>query len=593
MKKEIQERILSEETRIRNELKRGFIYGVLVGLLMGFIDTYGYATTGYTTAEISLVITPILVRIILGRRSSLRSIVAGSVAAYGISFSTIITSGMLITNAYTKYVYERFFYGTDFPTWLYSREGCFYGILCSYMPTYVFIGLLSLSGVLLAYLYRHVFIDKMNLPYPIAVTSFIISGFLNNIRNFRGIYRAILIGFILQLLVFIFNEPSIDLSSDLNTIIKGSVMALSLNFIILFISMIIPPRTSASIGLSSILAALLILPLGYSLRLFELGGGEVGIDNIMYHASWYEASVIFGSVMTIAFLYVYKLRDAITSISRISLKGRDAILFVLMILGFISLFLATYLYARQPITYEYIIFSLVWVLILLPILIMVTTIAVGEAGIAAQSLYPFNTVYLYVTGFRGFTPYVFMDHYLGIPMPGSLSGATGNIIKLSRMLRVSVVKLLSIFVISFLIGLQTTLFYGVILLDYIFRPETNPTSLIRWLPYVNWSILVYKGQLDLSVLGGGILVGFLYMLSILLVGLVTPLRVSPIPFIIGFSLTPDYGILFLLGSFIRLFVSRFGIEAQERISIYATALLVGSGLSIPVYTLISAFTGSG
>ncbi|MEZ0289948.1 MAG: hypothetical protein ABWJ42_02515 [Sulfolobales archaeon] len=568
---------------------RSVVVGLIVGLLMGFVDTYGYVTTGYTTAELSIVITPILIKILLGNKSSLRSIVRGAIIAYGMSFATIIASGMLVTNAYTRYVYEKFFYGSDFPRWLYDPQ-CSYYVACSYAFVYIFTGLLSLPGIILAYLYRHLFLDKLQLPYPIAITSFIISGFIDRIRKFRSVYQAILIGLILQLTIFILNEPSIDLSPSTNTVIKGSIMSLSIDFIIIFLSLILPPRISMSIGLSSVLTALLILPLGYHLSLFSIGGVNT-IDNILYNASWYEASVIFGSVLAIGLVYSYKMREALVTISKISLRGRDLILLIIMLFGFLSLFIASTIYTEHSVSLWYIVFSLIWVLILLPLLVILTTITVGEAGIASQSLYPFNTVYLYVTGFRGFSPYVFMDHYLGIPMPGSLSSATANIIKLSRMSGNPIVRSILLFVFSFSIGLFITLIYGILLLDTFFNPATSSERLIRWLPYVNWSILVYKGQLDLSVLGGGIIIGAIYMTLLLLVGLYTPLKISPLPYVIGLSLSPDYGLLFLVGAFVRLFISRFGIEAQERLILYSTALLVGSGLSIPLYVVLSSVLG--
>ena len=572
----------------KDPFRRGMIAGILTGLLMGLADTYGYATTGYTTAELSILVSPVIVRLILGKEASLTELVVGSVAAYGMSFATIITSGMLITNAYTWFVYTYIFHGTDFPKWLYNPESCFLKIFCPYTTTYVYGGLLSLSGVVLAYIYRHVFVDKMNLPYPLSITSFMTSGFLSRIKTFREVFIIMMIGLVSQYLIFYTGTPSIDLSPSLNIFIKGSVFNISISFIMLSLAIILPVRASISISLSSILTSLLILPLGAYLSFYSIGR-DTSIDNIIFRSSWYLASVIFGSVMILGITYLYKMKDIIIILFKILRQSEERLLTIIMYIGFLSLFLATIPYV-ESIDIRYIIFSIIWVLILLPMLIILTTIAIGEAGIAAQSLYPFNTVYLYLTGFRGFAPYVFMDHYLGIPMPGSLSGASTNVIKLSRMSGINVVRLLMIFTTSFILGLLITMFYGISLIK-IFGFESSSFSLLRWLPYVNWSIMIYKGQLDLSTIGGGVVIGALYMIFILALGALTPIKISPIPFIIGISLTPDYGILFAIGSFIRWYISNFGVEAQERLVIYSIAFLVGCGLSIPTYILTSILSG--
>ncbi|MFN3268146.1 MAG: hypothetical protein ACK416_02685, partial [Zestosphaera sp.] len=82
-------------------LARALILGLVVGLLQGFIDTYGYAVTGYTTAEIagivSAVIFLVLYRAIFRRTPSVFEHFLGIAVASGISISTTITAGMYIT----------------------------------------------------------------------------------------------------------------------------------------------------------------------------------------------------------------------------------------------------------------------------------------------------------------------------------------------------------------------------------------------------------------------------------------------------------------------------------------------------------------
>ncbi|MEM4518690.1 MAG: hypothetical protein QXH46_05040, partial [Sulfolobales archaeon] len=80
---------------------RSLILGLLVGFLMGFIDTYGYAVTGYTTAELSPITSAILIYtlylVIFKEKISLLEHFLATVVATGFSLTTTITSGMYIT----------------------------------------------------------------------------------------------------------------------------------------------------------------------------------------------------------------------------------------------------------------------------------------------------------------------------------------------------------------------------------------------------------------------------------------------------------------------------------------------------------------
>ncbi|MEM4966850.1 MAG: hypothetical protein QXG13_01285, partial [Zestosphaera sp.] len=82
-------------------LARAIILGLVVGLLQGFVDTYGYAVTGYTTAEIAGIVSAIIFlvayRMIFRETPSVFEHFLGVIIASGISISTTITAGMYIT----------------------------------------------------------------------------------------------------------------------------------------------------------------------------------------------------------------------------------------------------------------------------------------------------------------------------------------------------------------------------------------------------------------------------------------------------------------------------------------------------------------
>lgn len=557
---------------------RAFAAGLLAGLVLGLVDTYGYATTGYTTAEVSVLVAPVLVRLLMGRRPALIEVVVGTVVAYGVSFSTLISSGMLITFAFTRRVYDRLFGGNDFPPWLFGPNPP------DFVPTYLLCGALSVSGAVLAYTYRHLLLDKLRLPYPMAIASYIVAGLVSKVSRHKHVVALVALGLALQLPALILGGPRVDLTPTLSQLLRGSVMALSLDFTLLFLSIVLPPRASLSVAIGSLLNSLLLLPLGVSLRFFE-PALEPTIEGVLEQGSWYIACVIFGAVAAVAVGYSLKMRHALKVIVQAAVRESRSGLPLLMLLGFASLYVAASLRMGAQPPWQ-MAAALLWVLAFLPLLAILTTLAVGETGIAAQALYPFNTVYLYLLGFRGFAPYIFMDHYLGIPMPASMAYASANVLKLARAAAVAADTLLLTFVTSFLIGLGVTMLYGLAMIHLV--GLGTRVELLRWLPYALWSIRVFRGELDLSVVLPGSAVGLAFAAAVMVVSWATPWGVSLLPLVIGLSLPPDYGLLFLAGAFIRWFVSQYGLVAEEKLLIYATALLVGSGLAIPLYVALSA-----
>jgi OPT oligopeptide transporter protein. len=172
-------------------------------------------------------------------------------------------------------------------------------------------------------------------------------------------------------------------------------------------------------------------------------------------------------------------------------------------------------------------------------------------------------------------------------MPSSLSASSLHILRASRILGISPNFILSLFSLSFLIGSLITIYYGYLLINiYGDNPERMPLD--RWIPYTLWSLSVYRGELDSKSILPGTVIGVLVMVLLAIVDRLTGKSFSPIPFIIGLTLTTDFGILFILGSFLRWFVSKFGGGAEKQLMIVASSLLAGAGIAITIYTVFNA-----
>ncbi|MEM4970965.1 MAG: hypothetical protein QXE01_06900 [Sulfolobales archaeon] len=576
------------ETRAVRGILRPIVVGVLIGLFMGFVDSYGYAVSGYTVAEIDLVVVPVIARLLLGRTVDPREIFIATVTAFGISFSTVITSGMLITYYLTSKIYWLFYRESNFPSWLYSEtQMCFPNIFsCEWPYTYLALAALSLVGVGFAYILRHVFLDKLNLPYPLGIASAMITQIVSLLRTKRTIAIAIISGIVIQMILIVSPPSPLDLTPVFTGSGYGILLSLSFDLPIFLIALLLPPRVSISIGGGSIVTGLALLPIGASLYLYRVSPGASS-DSLVTSASWYLASIVFGTVFPLMLLVVRSIRAPLSHTARAIIESQRArLLLAMLLLGLILILILAYLRSGAPGS-SFILFGLILMLIIVPLLIIITSWGAGEAGTVSQAFYPTSTVYMYLTGYRGFAPYVYMDHYLGIPMPSSLSASSLNILRASRILGISPAFILSIFSLSFLIGSLITIYYGYLLINiYGNNPERMPLD--RWIPYTLWSLSVYRGELDPKSILPGAVIGVLVMMLLVIIDRLTGRSFSPIPFIIGLTLTTDLGILFILGSFLRWFVSRFGGGVEKQLMIIASSLLAGAGIAIAIYTVFNA-----
>ncbi|MEM2202991.1 MAG: hypothetical protein QXI22_01375 [Sulfolobales archaeon] len=586
---------LADETSIALGVKtqetvvRSLAVGVLIGALMGFVNSYGYAVTGYIVAEISLVVVPIIARLLLGGRAEPQEIFLASVAAFGVSFSTVITSGMVITFFLTSNIYQIFYRANDFPQWLYSDVAtCLPNIFaCQWPYTYIALAALSLTGVGFAYMFRHIFLDKLNLPYPIGIASALMSQIVTTVRTSRIILLSILAGILLQLGFLILPTGSVDLTPLFAEKGLGVLVKLSLDVTMLLIALIIPPRISGSIGSGSIITSLFLLPLGASLALYPVRPGASS-DELLNASSWYLASLVFGSVIPLLLAILKSIRTPLVYLLRtINESARSLSLMLLLFVGLLGLLVLAYLRSDSPGPW-FIFFGLILVMIIIPLLIIITSWGAGEAGTVSQAFYPSSTVYMYVTGFRGFAPYVYLDHYLGVPMPSALSAASLQILRGSRILGVSPLTALTVFSLSYLLGSLVTIYYGALLIS-IYGNDPSKMPLDRWIPYTIWSLTIYRGELDPWQTLPGATVGAVTATMLLLANRFLGQALSPIPFIIGLTLPSDLGVLFILGSFIRWLVSRFGAVAEKQFVMLVSSALAGAGIAIVIYTFGSMF----
>lgn len=563
---------------------RPLALGIAVGALMGFVDSYGYAVTGYTVAEIDLVVIPVIARLLLGGRAEPQEIFLTSVAAFGVSLSTMITSGMVITFFLTSKIYWIFYRADDFPQWLYSDAAkCLPNIFaCEWPYTYIALAALSLTGVGFAYVLRHIFLDKLNLPYPIGIASAIMSQIVSTLRASWVIPASILAGLLLQLCFLILPTASLDLTPVFTGQGLGVLFTLSISITILLIALIIPPRVSGSIGSGSMITSLLLLPLGASLGLYPVRPGASS-DALLNASSWYLASLVFGSVFPL-FIFISKsIKSPLLHLARtVSESARSALLVTLIFSGLFGILILAYLRAGSPGSW-FLIFGTVMVLVIIPLLIIITSWGAGEAGTVSQAFYPSSTVYMYITGYRGFAPYIYLDHYLGIPMPSSLSASSLQILRGSRILGVPPIMALSIFSLAYLIGSLITVYYGALLIS-IYGNDPSKLPLDRWIPYTIWSLAVYRGELDPFQVLPGAVIGAITVTALLAINRLIGQTLSPIPLIIGLTLPSDLGVLFILGSFTRWFVSRFGVVAEKQLIVLVSSALAGAGIAIVLYT---------
>ncbi len=561
-------------------LIRAVFLGLLVGLLQGFVDTYGYAVTGYTTAEIAGVVSAIiflvLYRATFRKTPTVFEHFIGVAVAAGISISTTLTAGMYIT--YTMLHAYGDAEVLDLPSWTYYT-----GFLSlDTLLFYSYATAVSVSGSLIAYVFYKHYIEKEKLPYPIGSS---IARVIQIGKVLKKGYLALSIslGFLTQLLIMYSGGLTLDVTPVMQKIMPGTALALTLDVFVLMLALLIPLNTSLGIGIGNILTYLLVTPLLASLGLLI---SLPSLDNhaLATAAAPYIASLISGFLLIASSYYVVVSRSYFKTSLRYVYSSKYLTRYLLLsILLIISLAIPLILLRKAPITT----LSAVPILVVLHLFLTIFTLRVaGEAGTVSQATLPVVTLTLFSFGARGATPYVFLDPYTGVPMPQFVAANTLNYIKAGKTLEIRAEVSTFLPALLMLLGAPITLLYGHVLLN-TFGLTSPKLNLLRWIPLVMWMNNLYSGNLS-SFNVYSILIGLL--MASLLIAMFKFLGLSGISLfgiLIGVTLTPDLGMLFLIASLIKYVAFRIGVDVYESLITYSSLVLAGAGLGVATSVLMS------
>ncbi len=555
------------------------LVGLVVGFLLGFIDTYGYAVTGYTTAELSPIVSVILtyplLSKILRRKPFIVEHLISVIIASGISLTTTITSGMYITYTMLSRIADPKLIGL--PEWLYmsSLDVNVYALIF-----YMYAVLVSAVGVVIAYIFHRHFIEKERLAYPIGLAY---SMLIQVSRAFRklNIILPIVVGITLHLIAFTYGTSIFDLTPILQKILPGSSLALTLDIFIFFLALLIPLNTSLGIGLGNLIMYLIITPTLVSLGLMSILPFMKSSD-IALEASPYTASIMVGFI-TIAIIYYFLTsRSAFILTFKLLIRNTHLLKRLILALALItSSFILIFTLIEPPLTFMLI---MPFYLSIHLLLILLTLRVVGETGTASQATLPLATFTLFMSGARGALTYALLDPYTGVPMPQFMAGSSMNIIKGAKRLGLEPNVTVNLLILSLLIGAPITFIYGhYLLLAYgLNSPKLN---LLRWIPIVMWMKSIYLRDIT-SFNTTSIIIGALMTLSLIaILTYVVLVGISIYSFLLGITLTPDVGIVFLIASLIKYLFYRLGVDAYEALLMYSSLMLAGSGIGVGITTI--------
>jgi hypothetical protein len=563
---------------------KALFLGLLVGLLMGFVDTYGYAVTGYTTAELSPITSAILIYtlylLLFKEKLSPIEHFLATVLATGFSLTTTITSGMYVTYTILSKVSEPGL--IKLPEWTYYKGS----LDISTVAFFLFATSITISGVLIAYVFHRHFIERERLPFPIGVALTLTLSMVRLLKS-RNVVVPILVGFILEFIFLTLSPPSIDITPIIQPIFPGVSIAVSLDVMIFLIALLIPLNTSLGVGLGNLITYTLITPylvyLGLLHPLLTMGSQELAIAS-----SPLIASLLIGSIVTTTVFYLIQERKLyISTIKYLSMARYEfrRLLVAIAILSTVIIpLLLTSANVLSPLTLLVMIF-------LIPLYILITLMtvrAVGETGTTSQSTLPVITLTLFISGFRGATPYILLDPYTGVPMPQFVAGTSTTLSKTAKVLGVDVEVTSYLLMLAMLISAPITLLYGHLLLS-IYGVESAKFNLIRWLPTVTWMKSLYTGDLSTFNLEV-ILLGVIVTVVLGLTFKFTKSAISLFSIMLGITLTPDIGLIFIIASIIKYVVLRLGSEVYEFVLTNTALALAGCGVGIAVYTLLSIFS---
>ncbi len=563
------------------DLLRGALVGFLLGLLLGLVDTYGYAVTGYTTSELSPLVSAILVlivyRVALKRTPNTLEHFVGVVVASGIALSSAITSGMYITYTMLKELSGNPA-GIGLPEWTYFKPGLPDFTTFSF---YLFATAISGAGIIMAYVFHKHFIERERLSFPLGIATATVMN-VGKVMRRRLLMIPVASGVLLEFAVIYFNVPGLDLTPGLQGLVPGSSLGLTLDLMIFFLALIIPLGTSVGISVGNFFTYLALFPilasLGYLISMPGMSMGEVIIA-----AAPYTASIMVGYLVVVSTLYFLRGRQVFCLTLKYLVSNSTLLRNALVSVGLMSL-------AAVPVIVvlgvDLKVITVVPMLVLHVILTLVTVRVVGEAGTASQATLPLATITLHTSGWRGAVPYIFLDPYTGVPMPQFMAGSATNLMKTGRLLNVDAELTSLLLLLAVLLGAPLTLLFGHALL-LIYGTHSPKLNLLRWVPVVTWMNALYSGSGEVFNLVSLIL-GALMALFFALAFRVTRLGGIPLySLLLGITITPDLGILFAVASVIKYIALRLGTNVYEALVTHASLLLGGAGLGVAISSILA------
>ncbi len=560
---------------------QALILGFLVGLLMGFIDTYGYAITGYTTAELSPITSSIIIYtlylLIFRRKIPLLEHFLATIVATGFSITTTITSGMYITYTMLSKVSEPT--RIRLPSWTYFKESMDFNTFFFYL----FATSVTVSGVLIAYAFHKHFIEREKLPFPIGIALTLAVSVVRLLRS-KNVIIPVLVGFFLELLYLAAAPPAIDLTPMTHSVFPGTSLAISLDFMVLLIALLMPLNTSLGVGLGNIAMYTIVTSyLVYSGLFRPLPVATA--QELAVSASPLTASILVGSIITATAFYTLHERRLYSSTIKYLIMSKYELKRLAVALLILASTLVTplliYPDMLNPVT------ALLMIL-LIPLYVFITLMtirATGETGTTSQSTLPLVTLTLFGSGCRGAVPYVFLDPYTGVPMPQFVAGTSTAMAKSAKLLGVDVELTSYILAASMLLSAPITLMYGHLLLS-IYGVESAKFNLVRWLPTVTWMKSIYSGDLSAFSLEA-VLVGVAVSLTLGVLFRLTRVGISLFSVMLGITLTPDVAFLFIIASLIKYLALRLGSEVYEFLLVNVALGLAGCGIAIAAHTLLT------
>ncbi|MEM1983550.1 MAG: hypothetical protein QXZ63_07840 [Sulfolobales archaeon] len=557
------------------------ILGFVVGLLMGFIDTYGYAVTGYTTAELSPITSAILIYalylVIFKRKMPLLDHFLATLVASGFSITTTITSGMYVTYTMLSRVSDPEAVGI--PQWTYFKGF----IDLNTLLFYLFATSITVSGVLIAHVFHKHFIEREKLPFPIGIALTLTISVVRLLKS-KNVAIPILVGFTLELLFLTSSPPSIDLTPIIQSAFPGVSLALSLDIMIFLIALLIPLNTSLGIGLGNAVMYTIVTSLLVYLGLYS-PLPAITAQELAISVSPLTASILVGSIASVTMFYIIQERKLYVSTIKYLIMARYELNRLAIAIAILSATILPPLILVPEIVNS---LSALVMILLIPLYVFITLMTVratGETGTTSQSTLPLITLTLFASGYRGAAPYIFLDPYTGVPMPQFVAGTSTAMSKSAKLLGIDVELTSYLLIISMLISAPITLMYGHLLLS-IYGVESPKFNLIRWLPTVTWMKAIYSGDLSAFSIEA-VLIGALIMLALGMTFKFTKLGISIFSIMLGITLTPDVAFLFIIASLIKYLTIRLGAEVYEFLLVNVALALAGCGLAVAAYTIIS------